>query len=81
MILNKAPFFRNAEHTITYENRELFYQRTGPKYKLIASKDNLLAVESLDHFRIEMITDENGNVIESVGLYDQGRKEPSRRTK
>jgi len=43
-------------------------------------KENLFAVESLDYFRIEMIMDEQGNVSELVGLYDDGRKEPSRKS-
>jgi len=69
-----------GERKITLENGELFYQRTGPKYRLIPLKENLFAVESLDYFRIEMTTDEKGDVTALVGLYDDGRKDPSKRT-
>lgn len=70
-----------GERKITLENGELFYQRTGPKYRLIPLKENLFAVESLDYFRIEMTTDKKGNVTALIGLYDDGRKDPSERTK
>jgi hypothetical protein len=69
------------ERKITHEKGELFYQRTGPKYKLIPLKANFFAVESLDYFRVEMVTDKDGNAIELIGLYDDGRRVPSRRTK
>ncbi len=70
-----------GERRITLEGGELFYQRTGQKYKLIPLNENLFAVEGLDYFRIEMTVDENGDVTELVGLYDNGRKNPSKRTK
>lgn len=70
-----------GERKITLENGELFYQRTGPKYRLISLKENLFAVEGLDYFRIEMATDKKGNVTTLIGLYDDGRKDPSQRSK
>jgi hypothetical protein len=69
-----------GERKITYENGELFYQRTGPKYRLVPLKDNLFALDGLDYFRIEMTTDKKGKVTALVGLYDDGRKDPSKRT-
>ena len=69
-----------GERKITFENGDLFYQRTGPKYKLIPLKANLFAVEGLDYFRIDMLTDKKGRVTTLVGLYDDGRKDPSKRT-
>ncbi|UCD19379.1 MAG: S41 family peptidase [candidate division WOR-3 bacterium] len=70
-----------GERKITYENGELHYQRTGPKYKLILLKDNLFALEGLDYFRIEMLKDKKGKVKELVGIYDNGRRDVSKRTK
>jgi hypothetical protein len=70
-----------GERKITLEDGELFYQRTGPKYKLTPLSETLFAVGNLDYFRIEMTIDKNGDVPELVGLYEDGRKDPSKRTK
>ncbi|UCF71207.1 MAG: S41 family peptidase [candidate division WOR-3 bacterium] len=70
-----------GERKITYENGELYYQRTGPKYRLIPLKDNLFTLEGLDYFRIEMLVDKKGTVKELVGIYDNGRRDASKRTK
>ncbi|MDH4212249.1 MAG: S41 family peptidase [candidate division WOR-3 bacterium] len=70
-----------GERKIIFENGELFYRRTGPEYRLIPLKDNLFALEGLDYFRIEMTTDKKGNATELVGIYDDGRKDVSKRTK
>lgn len=69
-----------GERKITYENDMLFYQRTGPRYRMIPLKENLFAVEGLDYFRIEMTMDRKGNVVGLIGLYDEGRRDPSQRT-
>jgi len=68
-----------GERKITYDNGALFYQRTGPKYRLIPLSENLFALEDLVYFRIEFTTDEKGNVAELIGLYDDGTMDPSRR--
>ena len=70
-----------GERRITLEDGELFYQSTGPKYKLIPLKENLFAVEGLDYFRLGMTIDKNGDVAVLVRLYDDGRKAASKRTK
>jgi hypothetical protein len=70
-----------GERRITLESGELFYQSTGPKYKLVPLKHNLFTVEGLDYFRIEMTIDKNGDVAGLVRLYDDGRKAASERTK
>ncbi len=69
-----------GERKITYENGKIFYQRTGPTYELVPLKENLFAVQDLDYFRIEIKTDKKGNATELVGIYDDGRKDPSKRT-
>ncbi len=78
-VLLKKYAGQYGERKITYENGELFYQRTGPKYRLIPLKENLFALEDLDYFRIEITTDKKGNVTELVGIYDNGRKDISPR--
>ncbi len=69
-----------GERTVTFENGSLFYRRTGPKYRLLPMSATLFAVEGLDYFRIEF-TVKDGRAVELVGLYDDGRREPSPRTK
>lgn len=69
-----------GERKIIYEKGELFYQRTGPKYRLIPLKENLFALENLDYFRIEITMNKNGNATELIGLYDDGTKDTSKRT-
>jgi hypothetical protein len=70
-----------GERKVQFENGELFYQRTGPKYKLIPLKETLFALEGLDFFRIEFVLDAAGNVTELIGLYEIGFKDSSKRNK
>jgi len=70
-----------GERKVQFENGELFYQRTGPKYKLIPLKETLFALEGLDFFRIEFVLDAAGNVTELIGLYEIGFKDSSKRIK
>jgi hypothetical protein len=69
-----------GERKVTFENGALFYQRTGPKYKLVPMTGTLFAVEGLDYFRVEFEV-KDGRAVALVGLYDDGRREPSPRTK
>jgi hypothetical protein len=69
-----------GERTVTFENGVLFYQRTGPKFRLTPMSRTLFAVEGLDDFRVEF-TVEDGKAVELVGLYDDGGRQPSPRTK
>jgi len=69
-----------GERKVTFENGVLFYQRTGPKYRLIPLTGTLFAVEGLDYFRVEFVV-KDGQAVELVGLYDNGDRQPSPRTK
>lgn len=69
-----------GERKVTFENGALSYQRTGPKYRLVPLTPTLFAVEGLDYFRVEFVV-KDGRAAELVGLYDDGRREPSPRTK
>lgn len=65
---------------VTFENGDLYYQRTGPKYKLIPMTADTFFVEGIDYFRVQFVSQGN-KVTQIVGLYDDGRREPSDRTK
>jgi C-terminal processing protease CtpA/Prc len=69
-----------GERKVLFENGGLFYQRTGPKYRLVPMTSTLFAVEGLDYFRVEFVV-KDGKAVELVGLYDDGERQPSPRTK
>jgi C-terminal processing protease CtpA/Prc len=69
-----------GERKVTLENGQLFYQRTGPKYRLAPMTATLFAVEGLDYFRVRF-TVKDGKAVELVGLYDNGQRDSSARTK
>ena len=69
-----------GERKVTFENGALFYQRTGPKYRLVAMTATLFALDGLDYFRVEFTVKE-GKAVELVGLYDNGERQPSPRTR
>jgi hypothetical protein len=69
-----------GERKVTLESGVLFYQRTGPKYKLAPLTQTLFAVEGLDYFRLEFVV-KDGKAVEVAGLYDNGEKDGSPRTK
>ena len=69
-----------GERKVTFENGALYYQRVGPKYRLIPVTGTLFAVEGLGYFRLEF-TVRDGKAVEVAGLYNDGRREPSPRTK
>ena len=69
-----------GERKVMFENGALFYQRTGPKYRLVPLTGTLFAVEGLDYFRVEFVV-KDGKAVELIGLYDNGDRQPSPRTK
>jgi len=69
-----------GERKVTFENGSLFYQRTGPKYRLMPLTATLFALDGLDSFRIEFVV-KDGRAVELTGLYDNGERQPSPRTK
>ncbi len=69
-----------GERKVTFENGVLQYERTGPKYRLIPLTETLFAVEGLDYFRVEFVVKE-GKAVELIGLYDNGERQLSPRTK
>ncbi len=69
-----------GDRTVSLENGILQYQRTGPKYRLLPLTETLFAVEGLDYFRVEFVI-KDGKAVELIGLYDDGTRQPSPRTK
>lgn len=67
------------QRKITFENGQLYYQRTGPKYRLVPMTQTMFSLEGMDGFRLEF-TMQDGKATEVVGLYDNGESEPSKRT-
>jgi len=69
-----------GERKVAFENGALYYQRTGPKYRLVPLTPTLFALDGLDNFRIEFAV-KDGKAVELIGLYDNGERDPSPRTK
>ncbi|MBP1661239.1 MAG: peptidase [Candidatus Aminicenantes bacterium] len=69
-----------GERKVTFENGTLYYQRTGPKYRLVPMTATLFALDGLDNFRIEFVV-KDGQAVELLGVYDNGERQPSPRTK
>lgn len=65
------------ERKVTWENGSLYYQRTGPKYKLIPMSETLFALEGEDGFRLEFVMD-NGKPVKVIGHYVDGTDESKR---
>jgi len=67
--------------TIIFEDGELYYQRVDrPKYKLIPMADDLFRIDEIGYFRLKVVLDDQGQPIELIGLYDNGREDRSPRT-
>jgi hypothetical protein len=69
-----------GERKVTFENGTLFYQRTGPKFRLTPMTETLFAVEGLDDFRVEFVV-KGRKAVELIGLYANGERQASPRTK
>jgi hypothetical protein len=64
------------------EEGALYYQREGrPKYRLVPLGDDLFKLEDLTYFRLQFERNDDGHVNLVIGLYDDGQKDPSPRTK
>jgi hypothetical protein len=69
-----------GERKVVLENGALFYQRTGPKYRLAPLTGTLFAAEGLDYFRVEFVV-KDGKAVEIIGIYDNGTRDSSPRTR
>jgi hypothetical protein len=67
---------------IWIEDGQIYYQREErPRYKLIPMGDHRFMLEGLDYFRIQFVEDEEGEVNELIGHYDNGRTDGHKRSK
>lgn len=67
--------------TIAVEGGALTYQRQGRrKYTLVPMARDLFVIPELDSFRVAFERGPGGQVVRLVGLYADGRSEPSERT-
>ncbi|MCH7946554.1 MAG: S41 family peptidase [candidate division Zixibacteria bacterium] len=65
---------------ITLVDGSLFYQRNeGTKYALVPMSEDVFLLPELDFFRLKLVRDDSGNVIELVGMYDNGRTDSNPR--
>jgi len=69
-----------GERKVSLEKGVLYYQRTGPKYRLVPMTETLFAVEGLDYFRLEFVV-KDGKATSVVGHYDNGERDSSPRIK
>ena len=67
------------ERKISLENGQLYYQRSGPKVRLIPLSATLFGVEGDNDFRLDFVM-QNNQAVEVIGLYSDGTKEPSKRS-
>ena len=66
---------------IRIEDGSLVYQRDeGPVYRLVPMGTDRFRIVELDYFRIRFERDGSGAVTTLVGLYNNGREEPSPRS-
>lgn len=66
------------DRKVTFENGALYYQRVGPKYKLIPMTQTLFGLDSDLEFRLEFVV-ENGKAVKVIGHYI-GDSDESKRT-
>ena len=69
-----------GERKVTLENGALYYQRIGPRYRLIPMTPTVFLLDGLENFRVEFEV-KDGRTVALIGLYDNGDREPSPRTK
>jgi hypothetical protein len=66
---------------ISYENGNLYYQRSGnPKYRLTALDKDLFEPQGLSDFRVRFVI-ENGEVVALKGLYMDGGSDVNKKEK
>jgi C-terminal processing protease CtpA/Prc len=64
---------------ITLEDSQLYYQSTGPKFRLIPLSSTLFGLEGYDDFRVEFVI-QNNRAVEIIGHYSDGTKDSTKRS-
>lgn len=71
-----------GDRTISLENGDLYYQRQGrPKYRLIPMTTEKFALDGLDRFRLQFVRGSDGSITELIGMYDNGMRDRSPRSR
>jgi hypothetical protein len=66
--------------TVSLEAGQLWYQREGrPRMRLTPMTSDTFTLEDMTRFRVRF-EERDGRVVRLVGLYDDGREEPSERS-
>jgi CubicO group peptidase (beta-lactamase class C family) len=69
-----------GSRTLTYRDGKLVYQRQGrSEFQLVPLSESLFALDGLSGFRIEVVTDSDGQPTHLVGHYLSGRRDQSPR--
>jgi len=69
-----------GERHVTFENGELYYQRTGrQKIKMIPFTEDQFKFKEVDYFRLKFERDVTGNIVEIQGLFDNGQVDISKK--
>jgi hypothetical protein len=72
---------RYGPRRLWVKDGEMYYQREeGPLFKLVAMSETRFRLIGLDHFRIEVVTDETGRGVKLIGHYRSGRTDESPRS-
>jgi hypothetical protein len=62
-----------GERTITLENGQLYYQRTGrPKYKLVPMSQDTFVLAETEDFRVKFVLGPGRKAAELIGIYSDG---------
>jgi retinol-binding protein 3 len=67
------------ERKVTLENGDLYYQRRGPKYKLLPVNQTMFIADGVDDVHFEFVV-KGDRATEIIGVYSDGSREPSKRT-
>lgn len=78
----KAYAGQYGPRKVWVEDGNLYYQRENrPRYKLIPMGNHRFMLDGLDNFRIQFIVDDNGEVTELIGQYDDGHTDSHKRNR
>ena len=65
---------------VRLEGGALYYQREGrPEYKLLPMGDDTFMIKETDYFRVKFNRNASGDVVEFVGMYDNGTTDSNKR--
>jgi hypothetical protein len=70
-----------GQRTISIINNRLYYKRFAKEALMLPLGVDKFMVEGMDNFRIRFERDAKGNVINLIGMYEDGREDTSARTK